>query len=92
MILRRSIDTARAAMHRVRDTGELVASLAWLLADHVRRRLTGRPSLLEEVFGSLDFDLVEEDILPPFEDCDPAAEEARTRQVPRRVNGKGRPK
>ncbi len=86
MILRYPLDLARTAFRQVRETGELVASLAWFLADHVRRRASGRPSLLDEAFGKLDFDLVAEDVLPPYDDRD------RANPAPRPINGKDGPK
>ena len=41
--------------------------LAWIGVDHVRRRLTGRPSMFGEMFEGLEFDLREEDLRKPYD-------------------------
>lgn len=83
----------RSIWQSVADAVGLAGSLAWLLGDHVRRRLTGRPSWTEELLGDLHFEIEERDIAKPY-DCpgDLPVEEARTKQTARvaEVNGSKR--
>ena len=83
--MKRSIPQAlRQAAAQVREAVELGAGLAWLLADHVRRRLTGRPGLFDELFSDLDFGLEERDVMPPFDGDEPPPQEARAKPTARR--------
>lgn len=61
-------------LRRIRVLGGDLASalagsvtLGWLLIDHVRRRLTGRPALFDELFSDLRIEITEDDIRKPYE-------------------------
>ena len=73
----------RAAAGQVKEAVGLATSLAWLLADDVRRKLTGRPGLFDELFADLHIELEERDVHPPYDDRDGPIEEARTKQTAR---------
>ncbi len=80
----------RSIWQSVTDAVGLAGSLAWLLGDHVRRRLTGRPSWTEELFSDLHFEIDERDVAKPYDSPgDLPVEEARTKQTARvgEVNG-----
>ena len=77
----------RAAAGQVKEAVGLAAGLGWLFADHVRRRLTGRPGLFDELFADLHIELEERDIHPPYDDRDAPIEEARTKQTARHRRG-----
>ena len=77
----------RAAAGQVKEAVALAGGLTWLLADHVRRKLTGRPGLFDELFADLQFEIDERDIHPPYDDRDAPIKEARTKQTARRSKG-----
>ncbi len=66
------------AAAQVKEAIGISYSLAWLLVDHVRRKLTGQPGLFEELDFTIELD--ERDVTPPY-DRDPPAAEARTKQT-----------
>ncbi len=76
-----------AAAGHIKEALGLAAGLSWLLGDHIRRKLTGRPGLFDEMFADLHIELDERDILPPYDDRDVPSEEARTKQTARRSKG-----
>ncbi len=76
-----------ATARQVKEAVGLAAGLSWLLADHVRRRLTGRPGLFDELFADLHIEIDERDIHPPYDDRDTPVQEARTKQPARHSKG-----
>ncbi len=82
-----SIARLRAAAGHIKEAFGLAAGLSWLLADHARRKLTGRPGLFDELFDDLHIELDERDVHPPYDDRDAPIEEARTKQTARRSKG-----
>lgn len=62
-------------------------TLGWLLYDHVRRRLTGRPGLFDDLDIKVELD--EADVTPPFrdDDGDDHVQQARTKQTARAQRG-----
>ncbi len=89
--MKRSIPkTLGVVASQVKEVLGIGAGLAWLLADHVRRRLTGRPALFDELFSELDLGLEERDVMPPYEEDRPLQEPSAKQTGRRNRNTKGR--
>ncbi len=73
---------------QVKEAIGVAYSVGWLIADHVRRKLTGQPGLFEDLDFTIELD--ERDVMPPYDD--PPIEEVRTKQTARNRKGtKGSP-
>jgi hypothetical protein len=57
----------RAGAHMIAGSVAGAVTLAWFAVDHVRRRLTGRPGLFDELFEDLRFEIDERDVAKPYD-------------------------